>query len=78
MFEHSIGELYNYGTAYVKNAVSIIRFCGNCGNRLPQDTASLIADLSVQSSLPGTVGVMMGADLLERFREGGLTLPTKA
>ncbi len=49
-----------------------MRFCGNCGNRLPQDTASLIADSSVQSSLPGTVGVMMGADLLERFREAGL------
>jgi class 3 adenylate cyclase len=49
-----------------------MRFCGNCGNRLPQDTASLIADSSVQSSLPGTVGVMMGADLLERFKEAGL------
>ena len=49
-----------------------MRFCGNCGNRLPQDTASLIANSSVQSSLPGTVGVMMGADLLERFREAGL------
>lgn len=49
-----------------------MRFCGNCGNRLPQDTASLIADSSVQGSLPGTVGVMMGADLLERFRVAGL------
>ena len=49
-----------------------MRFCGNCGNRLPQDTASLIADPSVQNSLPGAVGVMMGADLLERFRVAGL------
>jgi class 3 adenylate cyclase/Tfp pilus assembly protein PilF len=49
-----------------------MRFCGNCGNRLPQDTASLIADSSVQNALPGAVGVMMGADLLERFRVAGL------
>ena len=49
-----------------------MRFCGNCGNRLPQDTASLIADPTVQNALPGAVGVMMGADLLERFRVAGL------
>lgn len=49
-----------------------MRFCGNCGNRLPQDTASLIADSTQQNALPGAVGVMMGADLLERFRVAGL------
>ena len=52
-----------------------MRFCGNCGSRLgatgmlgplPPPTPPNLANLSEQ------VGVMMGADLLERFRQAGL------
>jgi class 3 adenylate cyclase/tetratricopeptide (TPR) repeat protein len=52
-----------------------MRFCGNCGTRLGAtgvlDSASAVepGDLS---ALPEQVGVMMGADLLERFRKAGL------
>ncbi len=49
-----------------------MRFCGNCGNKLPLDTSSLVASAASQESLPETVGVMIGADLMERFRVAGL------
>ena len=52
-----------------------MRFCGNCGSRLGSTgvlesaPASAAANLA---ALPEQVGVMMGADLLERFRQAGL------
>ncbi len=49
-----------------------MRFCGNCGNKLPVDTSSLVASAASQEYLPETVGVMIGADLMERFRVAGL------
>ena len=49
-----------------------MRFCGNCGNKLPVDTSALIASAASREYIPETVGVMMGADLMERFRVAGL------
>ncbi len=50
-----------------------MRFCGNCGTRLEEPTSAPqpIEPTSLHD-LPGKVGVMMGADLLERFRQAGL------
>jgi len=52
-----------------------MRFCGNCGNRL--GTTGMLAEgmSSAQpnpAALPEQMGVMMGADLLERFQQAGL------
>jgi class 3 adenylate cyclase/tetratricopeptide (TPR) repeat protein len=47
-----------------------MRFCGNCGTRLPE-AASLPPKTSAPVD-PGQLGVMTGADLLDRFREAGL------
>ena len=44
-----------------------MRFCGNCGTRL-SDGESVAQELVSTSNL----GVMMGADLIARFREAGL------
>ncbi len=44
-----------------------MRFCGNCGTRLSED-----APASVDAGSASNLGVMMGADLIERFREAGL------
>ncbi len=49
-----------------------MRFCGNCGTRLPLNTSALVASAAPEEYLPETVGVMVGADLLERFRVAGL------
>jgi predicted ATPase/class 3 adenylate cyclase len=49
-----------------------MRFCGNCGARLDVDTGILQSRSPLPGELPGMVGVMMGADLLERFRQAGL------
>ena len=45
-----------------------MRFCGNCGARL-SEVAPTHQD---PISSPGDLGVMMGADLIERFRVAGL------
>jgi len=45
-----------------------MRFCGNCGTRLSEITS----DAQVPATTPGNLGVMMGSDLIERFREAGL------
>jgi len=45
-----------------------MRFCGNCGTRLSESKPVLQEPLSTSN-----LGVMMGADLIERFREAGLT-----
>ncbi|MCJ7625436.1 MAG: AAA family ATPase, partial [Anaerolineaceae bacterium] len=44
-----------------------MRFCGNCGNRLPKKGSDTPASLAADQ-----LGVMMGPDLLERFRKAGL------
>lgn len=49
-----------------------MRFCGNCGKKLPVDTSALVASAASREYIPETVGVMMGADLMERFRVAGL------
>lgn len=57
-----------------------MRFCGNCGKRLseaaPQTIESmptLPADTTRQAIIsPEQLGVLTGADLLERFRQAGL------
>ncbi len=45
-----------------------MRFCGNCGTRL----SDVIEQPVVEGTLPGQLGVLVGADLTERFREAGL------
>ncbi len=52
-----------------------MRFCGNCGSRLSATGMLESGPLSGMPNLavlPEQVGVMMGADLLERFRQAGL------
>jgi len=51
-----------------------MRFCGNCGTRLSATTGLLSSAAPVAASefSPDRLGVMMGADLLERFRQAGL------
>ena len=44
-----------------------MRFCGNCGTRLSEDVPAPVDPASTTN-----LGVMMGADLIERFREAGL------
>ncbi len=46
-----------------------MRFCGNCGTRLPEDETSIQEATTVS---PEQIGAMVGADLLERFRRAGL------
>ena len=50
-----------------------MKFCGNCGTRLDAaQAAGVVADpISIQPA-PEGLGVMVGADLLERFRRAGL------
>jgi len=45
-----------------------MRFCGNCGTRLSEDVPAPTTPETGAADL----GVMMGADLIERFREAGL------
>jgi hypothetical protein len=51
-----------------------MRFCGNCGSKLPAE--ELIAGPKVTAAPAldpsGQLGVMTGSDLLERFRQAGL------
>ncbi len=56
-----------------------MRFCGNCGTRLPEDLSQAgslrlpATDVSTKPVIaPEQLGVMTGADLLERFRQAGL------
>jgi class 3 adenylate cyclase/tetratricopeptide (TPR) repeat protein len=49
-----------------------MRFCGNCGMRLSLDTAIIQPASSSADHLSDRIGVMMGADLAERFREAGV------
>lgn len=54
-----------------------MRFCGNCGQRLPEVTeAALVFDSPTYTTAPqvdpAQLGVMTGSDLLERFRRAGL------
>jgi predicted ATPase/class 3 adenylate cyclase len=49
-----------------------MRFCGNCGTRLGVDTSTLMASAATKEYIPETVGVMIGSDLMERFRVAGL------
>lgn len=49
-----------------------MRFCGNCGAQLDIDTSNLVATAASNKYIPETVGVMIGADLMERFRVAGL------
>ncbi len=48
-----------------------MRFCGMCGAKLA-DSESPASALPGLSSAPQQLGAMMGADLLERFRQAGL------
>ncbi len=48
-----------------------MRFCGNCGTRLPempQETPKVQVEISPAQQ----IGAMMGSDLLERFKKAGL------
>jgi len=54
------------------NSPTGMRFCGNCGTRLPVPTAYLQSVAPLPEDLPGSVGVMMGANLAERFRQAGI------
>jgi class 3 adenylate cyclase/tetratricopeptide (TPR) repeat protein len=50
-----------------------MKFCGNCGTRLAVTSGLLGTAASEAPSItPEQMGVMMGADLLERFRQAGL------
>ncbi len=49
-----------------------MRFCGNCGTRLPEALAPGDSHATPADLRPEQLGVMMGADLLERFRQAGL------
>src|SRR5512147_1923493 len=58
-----------------------MRFCGNCGARLPEEaglpalgvqTLDKPAPPSLADFTPESLGVLVGADLLERFRKAGL------
>jgi predicted ATPase/class 3 adenylate cyclase len=44
-----------------------MRFCGQCGTRLPADAPTSPSNFSAEQ-----LGVMMGPNLLERFRQAGL------
>jgi predicted ATPase/class 3 adenylate cyclase len=46
-----------------------MHFCGNCGTRLVEPALQLNIDTTPR---PETLGAMVGADLLERFRRAGL------
>lgn len=48
-----------------------MRFCGNCGNKL-SDAAAHPLNPPPASPTAQNVGIMVGADLLERFRRAGL------
>jgi len=48
-----------------------MRFCGNCGSRLPESPPPESAP-AAPGFLPERLGAMVGADLLERFRQAGL------
>jgi class 3 adenylate cyclase len=60
-----------------------MRFCGQCGTRLPEVSLGSLAPQTTPTSAaspasapaafsPQNLGVMMGADLQERFRQAGL------
>ncbi|HEX2980502.1 MAG TPA: adenylate/guanylate cyclase domain-containing protein, partial [Anaerolineaceae bacterium] len=49
-----------------------MRFCGSCGARLAGVTGSLELKAPAPIAVPDQIGVMMGADLVERFRQAGL------
>lgn len=50
-----------------------MRFCGNCGTRLPDDApAADPAPAPLRAVDPAQLGVLSGADLLDRFRRAGL------
>jgi predicted ATPase/class 3 adenylate cyclase len=57
-----------------------MRFCGNCGTRLGEATSSAPAKTgplslepaSTTAFVPEDMGVMMGADLMERMRKAGI------
>ncbi len=52
-----------------------MRFCGNCGTRLPEPALSEQVPLSEKAPEPvdpEQLGVMSGSDLLERFKQAGL------
>jgi predicted ATPase/class 3 adenylate cyclase len=50
-----------------------MRFCGNCGARLAVSSGLLGTTAAAEPAIsPEKMGAMMGADLLERFRQAGL------
>jgi predicted ATPase/class 3 adenylate cyclase len=49
-----------------------MRFCGNCGARLPEAPSKGELPFTPADLRPEQLGVMMGVDLLERFRQAGL------
>ncbi len=49
-----------------------MRFCGNCGTKLEVGTAPLQLHTPQPGFSSDAIGVMMGADLLDRFRKAGL------
>lgn len=50
-----------------------MRFCGNCGSKLPAEELITGPKVSAAPALdPSGLGVMTGSDLLDRFRRAGL------
>ena len=49
-----------------------MRFCGNCGSKLVESGPKKIELVEAQSVYLDDVGVLVGADLKERFRQAGL------
>ena len=49
-----------------------MRFCGQCGTRLSEAPLTPASPLAPAALPPENLGVMMGADLLERFHRAGL------
>ncbi len=49
-----------------------MRFCGNCGARLPEGSAPVQTTPAYTQQTPERLGAMVGSDLLERFRQAGL------
>ena len=49
-----------------------MRFCGNCGNRLVDSAGQAASKAETANPAADRLGILVGADLKERFRQAGL------